>query len=95
MKSVNRHFNLAAFFAPAPSEEFLTSVRLVSFSLSVYIYVAGFYKGNYFAVFDVVFLASWSLRYSVRVSSLKTTEFPRADIFHPCGVVVSLIYSPY
>ena len=48
-KRVN-YFNSAAFYAPVPSQEFLASVCIVSFSLSVYFYVAGVYKGNYFAV---------------------------------------------
>ena len=50
-------FNPVAFLPPVPSQEFLSSVCIVSFSLSVYFYVAGVCGDNYFAVpvYNVVF----------------------------------------
>ena len=49
-----KYLNLAASFAPVPNQEFLASICIISFSLSVYFYVAGVYRDNYFAVYDVV-----------------------------------------
>ena len=45
-----KYFNPAAYFAPVPSQEFLASVCLVSFSPLVYFYVTWVYRGYSFAV---------------------------------------------
>ena len=45
-----KFFNSAVFFVSPPRQEFLASVCLISFSLSVFFHVAGVYKGFYFAV---------------------------------------------
>ena len=45
------------YFASVYDQEFLDFVCIVSFSLSVYFYVAGVYRGSYFAVpVDIIVL---------------------------------------
>ena len=44
--------NHATFFTPAPSQEFLASECLVSFSPSVYFYVTWIYRGNSLCVYN-------------------------------------------
>ena len=44
------YFNPAVFFAPVPSQDFVASPCFVSFSLSVYLYISGVYRENYFVL---------------------------------------------
>ena len=66
---VIKKYNPATLFAPVPSQEFMASVCIVSFSLSVYFYVAGVYGDNNFAVpvYNVVFGANCGLSCGMRV----------------------------
>ena len=88
-----RLFVFFFFFAPVPSQEFLASACLVSFSLSAYLCVAGVYRSNYFACFGAN--SACPVVWGFPPHSLKTHGWPWTDIFHPSGVIVSLTYSPH
>ena len=92
-----KYSNPTTFFAQVLSLEFLASVWIVWFSISVFFHFAWVYKGNYLVVpmYNVVFGTSCSLPSGLGVSwwfTLKTHWWPLADKFHPCGGVVSLAY---
>ena len=77
------------------SPEFMASVCLVSFSLSIYFMLLQYIEVTislYLCM--VLFWTSCSLPSGMR-NSLKTHGWPWADIIHPFWVVVSLTYSPY
>ena len=82
-----KYFNLAAIFAPVPSQEFLAFVCLVSFSALVYFYVTWVYRSNSFAVpvYNGVLglVAACPVVWWFPRRSLKTSGWPWADIFIP------------